>query len=212
MDAIAKTVAQALLEIDAVKFTPDDPKTFKSGIQSPVYIDNRTIPYFPEQWRRIIASFQDAIAEHNLSFDIVAGIAVAGVPHSAALAYATEYPSVFIRKESKDHGLKNRIEGGDVSGKTVLLIEDLVTTGGSSLDGVVELREAGATVQHAMAIVSYGFAEAASAYQATGVDLITLTTFDIILTEASARGIFNSEAVAIIRRWLDNPHDWEPTS
>ena len=129
----AAAVARALLEIDAVVFTPDAPITFKSGIKSPVYVDNRRVPFWPAQWRVVLDGF--AQAARGLTFDVIAGIAVGGVPHSSALAYLLGAPSVFVRKEAKEHGTRSQIEGGDVSGKTVLLVEDLVTTGGSSLAG-----------------------------------------------------------------------------
>ena len=197
---------KALLDIQAVKFSPDEPKTFKSGIISPVYVDNRAIPYHPQAWQQVIAGFQ--AKAKTLSFDIIAGIAVAGIPHSAALAYAMSKPSVFVRKEAKEHGLKNRIEGGDVSGKRVLLIEDLITTGGSSLDGVAELRKAGAIVEDCMAIVSYGFQESVAAFEQAGVTLHTLTNFDLILQEGLAMGYFQPGDAEIIRAWLADPHGW----
>ena len=198
----AQTIAQALLSIDAVKFTPDDPKTFKSGIIAPVYIDNRAIPYHPVVWQQVIAGFAEKAA--TLTYDVIAGIAVAGVPHSAALAYHLHQPSVFVRKEAKGHGLKNRIEGGTVEGKRVLLIEDLVTTGGSSLDGVNALREAGATVADALAIVSYGFPQAADAFNEAGVTLHTLTDFDAIISESTLR----TEDAETIQTWRSDPYGW----
>ncbi|GAB4313589.1 MAG: orotate phosphoribosyltransferase [Phototrophicales bacterium] len=197
---------QALLDIQAVKFTPNEPKTFKSGILSPIYIDNRAIPYHPQAWHKVIAGFQ-AIAK-TLDFDIIAGIAVAGIPHSAALAYVMNKPSVFVRKETKAHGLKNRIEGGDVSGKRVLLIEDLITTGGSSLAGVAELRRAGGIVTDCMAIVSYGFQQAVDAFQQAAVKLHTLTNFDQILQIGLQTGYFQPTDVKIIRAWMSNPYEW----
>jgi len=131
---------------------------------------------------------------------------VAGVPHSAALAYHLRQPSVFVRKEAKGHGLKNRIEGGTVEGKRVLLIEDLVTTGGSSLDGVKAMREAGATVADALAIVSYGFPQAADAFTEAGVTLHTLTNFDAIVSEAA----LSAEDSETIQTWRSDPYGWRP--
>lgn len=199
-------IADVLLDIQAVRYEPDNPKTFKSGIISPVYIDNRSVPFWPKAWNRVIAAFQQQAV--TIDFDVIAGIEAAGIPHSAALAYSMRRPSVFVRKQAKEHGLKNRVEGGDVGGQRVLLIEDLVTTGGSSLSGVQALREAGAIVEHCLAIVSYGFADAFDAFDATGVHLHTLTHFGAILERAGQRGALTSDAIAGIQGWLDDPWGW----
>jgi orotate phosphoribosyltransferase len=201
-------VARALLEIDAVVFTAHAPITFKSGIQSPVYVDNRRLPFWPEQWRQVIGGFRQLIEAETISFDIIAGIEAAGIPHSAALAYTLQKPSVFVRKQPKDHGTRNRVEGGDVTGRRVLLIEDLVTTGGSSLAGVEALREAGAVVEDCLCIISYGFSEAQSAFEAAGVRLRPLAPFRTIIAEASKSGRFEPEELEIVEAWFRDPHDW----
>ncbi len=202
-------VARALLEIRAVGFTPSKPITFKSGILSPVYVDNRTIPFHPHQWTIIIEGFQSLITTEKIVSDIIAGVAVGGVPHSAALSYLIKQPSVFIRKEAKEHGKGRRIEGGEVAGKHVLLIEDLVTTGGSSLSGVEALREEGAHVTDMLAIVSYGFEEATQAFANANVRLHTLTDFATILTEASSMQLFTDTEEALIQDWLSDPYTWK---
>ncbi|MBN2471052.1 MAG: orotate phosphoribosyltransferase [Anaerolineae bacterium] len=207
-EALQAAVARALLEIRAVVFTPRQPVTFKSGIQSPVYVDNRRLPFWPDQWRLVIEGFQGVVAAEGLAFDVVTGIAAAGIPHSAALAYALAVPSVFVRKEPKGHGLKSQIEGGDVRGRRVLLVEDLVTTGGSSLAGVAALRDAGATVTDALCITSYGFPEAEEAFQKAGVRLHPLTPFTTIAEQARAAGYFGEPELGLVRRWLDDPHGW----
>lgn len=205
-------IAKALLDIGAVGFAPGAPITFKSGIVSPVYVDNRMLIYHPQSWRRVIEGFAAAIADSALEFDLIAGVAVGGVPHSSALAYVLKAPSVFIRKESKGHGKSQRIEGGAVAGKTVLLVEDLVTTGGSGLSAVSALREAGARVTDMVAIVSYGFAEARAAFKEGRVKLHTLTDFDALLEGALQRGNLGDRDEAVIRAWLADPHHWESTS
>ena len=176
-----------------------------------MYVDNRRLIYHPPQWRIIIEGFTSAIDDLRLDFDVVAGVAVGGVPHSSALAYITGKPAVFIRKESKSHGKSQRIEGGDVSGKRVLLLEDLVTTGSSSLSAVNTLREAGALVADAIAIVSYGFSEATDAFAAAQLNLHTLTDFTTILELASERDLFSSVDEGIIHAWFRDPHAWEPS-
>ena len=141
-------------------------------------------------------------------FDVMAGIETAGIPHSSALAYVLQKPSVFVRKKPKEHGLKSKIEGGEVAGKHVLLIEDLVTTGGSSLAGVEALRQARAKVTDCLVIVNYGFPESQNAFQKAKIKLHTLTSFPVILQEAIKAGKINTKGKDIIEQWLQNPYEW----
>lgn len=208
LNQLQARVAEALLEIEAVVFTPKDPITFKSGILSPVYIDNRRLPFWPAQWQIVIEGFRDLIALHGIAYDVIAGIEAAGIPHSAALAYLTKTRSVFVRKQPKEHGTRSRIEGGDVSGRRVLLIEDLVTTGGSSLAGVEALREAGAEVKDCLCITSYGLPEAGRAFDEAGVRLHPLTPFASIVVEASKRGLFSDRELTTLEAWIRDPHSW----
>lgn len=205
-----RSIAKALLDIGAVGFAPYAPITFKSGIVSPVYVDNRRLIYHPKHWHIIIDGFASAIRDLSLNFDIVAGVAVGGVPHSSALAYVLRKPAVFIRKESKGHGKAQRIEGGEVSAKRVLLLEDLVTTGGSSLSAVAALRDADAVVSDVIAIVSYGFPQAAKAFEAAATNLHTLTDFMTILDLALEQNLYNGDEVDVIRAWFRDPHAWKP--
>ena len=201
-------VAQALVAVQGVVFRPDDPVTFKSGIQSPVYCDNRRLPFHPAQWHTVVEGFGRLVHERNISFDVIGGIEAAGIPHSAAFAYSIVKPSIFIRKAAKEYGTKRRVEGGDVTGKTVLLIEDLVTTGGSSLSGVQALRDEGAEVRDCLAIISYGFREATEQFAAAGVTLHALTTFAEVLQAAQSQGAIDASGAAIVRDWLRDPHGW----
>ena len=204
-----QSIAKALLDIGAVGFSPDAPITFKSGIRSPVYVDNRALIYHPDAWHIVVEGFRARIESLALQYDVIAGVAVGGVPHSSALAYMLRKPSVFIRKESKGHGKGQRIEGGPVEGCRVLLVEDLVTTGGSSLSAVGALREAGAAVGDMLAIVSYGLSEAATAFAESGVNLHTLTDIETLLAQALSRGQLDVQQVALVRRWLSDPYAWE---
>lgn len=208
MKTLSAQIASDLAQIGAVKFTPHNPIRFKSGILSPVYVDNRIIPYHPVTWERVITQFIH-IAEKNCApFDIVAGIATGGIPHSAVISYQTKVPSVYVRKEEKEHGMKNRVEGGDVSQKSILLVEDMITTGGSSLSGVSALRDSGAIVNDCIAIVSYDFPEAKHAFVNANVQLHTLTTFPIILAEAQALGLVDEAQAHLVTDWLQDPHGW----
>jgi orotate phosphoribosyltransferase len=201
-------VAQALLASDAVVFMPQEPVTFKSGLRSPVYVDNRRLPFCPEQWRTVLQGFQQVITERGIAFDVIAGIEAGGIPHSSALGYILQKPCVFVRKKTKEHGLRSRVEGGSVANKSVLLIEDLVTTGTSSLAGVEALRGEGALVEDCLSIVSYGLAEAEEAFEAAGVRLYPLASFDVILREALQSGRLNRKAAEIVEGWMRDPHGW----
>ena len=201
MNDIAQQIARALLDIRAVVFTPNAPITFKSGIVSPIYVDNRRLPYEPNAWHQVIAGFRRVIDGNALDFDVIAGIETGGIPHSAALAYTLERPSVFVRKQPKEHGMKRRVEGGEVGSKRVLLIEDLITTGGSSLSGVEALRDEGSQVIACLAIFSYGFPQAADAFTHANLPLLTLTTLDAVLEAAEQTGYLASDALAVVRDW-----------
>ena len=201
-------VAEALLDIGAVGFVPEAPIRFKSGILSPIYIDNRRLPFHATQWHIVIEGFHALIERESLNYGVIAGVAVGGVPHSSVLAYLLDRPSVFIRKEAKEHGTKKLVEGGDVSGKRVMLVEDLVTTGGSSLNAVNALRDEGAIVSDMVAIVSYGFDEARQAFAEANVQLHTLTDFSAIAEVAGKQDILGQDAMMVVQDWFGDPHGW----
>lgn len=203
-----KQVAQALLKIGAVGFKPNEPVTFKSGIISPVYVDNRKFPFHPQEWRIVIEGFKDIIARDNIAVDVIAGVETAGIPHSAALGFLMQKPSVFVRKEAKDHGLKKRVEGGDISGKKVLLIEDLVSTGGSSLSVIEAMRSEGGVVNDCAIIVTYGFQDSVEAFEKAKIKLHALTSFSVILEEALIMNKFSEDEKMIIEDWFNDPHGW----
>jgi orotate phosphoribosyltransferase len=220
----AAVVARALLEAGAVTLTPDAPVTFKSGLRSPVYVDNRRLISQPRPWHTVIEAFEAELLEGALlegellegaASDarddlVIAGVESAGIPHSSALAFATGRPSVFVRKAAKEHGLGRRVEGGEVAGRSVVLVEDMVTTGGSSLAAVEALREAGASVSGCLAIITYGFGEAVAAFADAGVQLRVLTTFEDVIREALAARRIGESSAALVRSWLADPHDWRP--
>ena len=207
MDA-QQQVAKALLKIGAVGFNVEKPITFKSGIISPVYVDNRKLPFYPKEWNLILEGFKDLIKKDGIDFDIVAGVEAAGIPHSAALGFLLNLPSVFIRKQAKDHGTKKLVEGGEVTGRRVLLLEDLVSTGISSLSAVKALRNEDAIVDDCLVIVSYDFFEAKEAFKNENVRLHFLTSFPVILEEAFKSGTLNEEQVEKIKEWFVDPHGW----
>lgn len=202
------STASLLLQNNIVGLVQGEPVKFKSGILSPVYTDNRKLPAHPLIWQKIIKEMERVITEKKIRFDMIAGIETAGIPHSAALGFFLKKPSVFVRKEAKGHGLKKRVEGGDVKGKRILLIEDLVSTGGSSLSGVQALRDEGAVVSDCLVIVNYGFPETKPNFKKAKVQLHALATFSEIADEAIAKKLFTKEQGREIRSWLKDPWGW----
>ncbi|TRZ54517.1 hypothetical protein D4Q76_02290 [archaeon] len=146
--------------------------------------------------------------EKALSVDMIAGIESAGISHSAVLGYEEKKPMVYVKKAVKEHGTKKRIEGGKVEGKKVLLLEDLVSTGGSSISGVNVLREEGAQVDDCIVIVSYGMKKATEKFDKEKVNLHTLTSFPIILEEAVSMGKISDEVSGTVKDWLADPDGW----
>ena len=207
-EARSREIAGALIAIDGVGFRPAAPITFKSGIKSPVYCDNRKFPFWPEQWAKVIHGFEELIAEREIVVDVVGGVEAAGIPHSAALGFSMRKPSVFIRKELKEHGTKKRVEGGDVTGLRVVLVEDLVTTGGSSIAAIEALRAEGAVVNDCLAIISYNFPEAMELFERSGVRLHATTTFQAVLKSALEREMIDEAGAAVVRDWLKEPRAW----
>ncbi len=201
-------IAQNLIEIGAVGFVPHQPITFKSGILSPVYIDNRRFPYHPEAWQVVLQAFKQKIKDEKIFVDVIAGVEAAGIPHSAALGFLMKKPSIFVRKKAKDHGTKNRIEGGEVKDKRVILIEDHITMGGSSLSVIEALRMAGAKVTDCLAITSYDFIQAKKAFAQAEVNLHILSPFPIILDTATAMKKFNQQEKKLITNWYQDPVNW----
>lgn len=201
----AVAVARALLEADTVTVSPDEPITFASGLRSPVYVDNRRLIFHPGPWRVVIDAFLARLHEEQDAAEVVAGVETAGIPHSSGLAFAAGLPSVFVRKHAKEHGLGHRVEGGDVAGRRVVLVEDMVTTGTSSLSAVAALRDAGAIVDRCLAIISYGFEATGTAFDSAAVTLDVLTSFETLLSEAVASGRLAERSAATLRAWLADP-------
>jgi orotate phosphoribosyltransferase len=202
------TSVQAILAAGVVGFAFDAPRTFKSGLKSPVYLDNRRLLTHPHEWHIVIRAMAAIVDGLGIPDPVIAGVETAGIPHSSALAYKMRLPTVFVRKQAKEHGLQQRIEGGDVYGRSVVLIEDQITTGGSSLSGVMALRDAGATVDHLIAITSYSLPEAADAFEHAGVKLHVMVSFADLLPAIRSSGRLNELQSASLERWLANPAAW----
>jgi orotate phosphoribosyltransferase len=202
-----KIIAQKLLEIKAVKLSPSDPFTWASGIKSPIYCDNRITLSFPKVRDLIIKGFVKESVNFG-DFDIVGGIATAGIPHGALLADRLNKPFIYVRDKPKGHGRQNQIEGNIKAGDRVLLIEDLISTGGSSLKSVEAIREVGANVVGVLAIFSYNFDEAGNAFSDANCKLITLSDYDILIMEAIKEKYISIEHQNTLVEWRKNPKTW----
>jgi orotate phosphoribosyltransferase len=207
-DAIMQAeVARNLLEIKAIKLSPSDPFTWASGIQSPIYCDNRVTLSYPT----VRTFLKKCLAEKSKdfgNFDVVAGVATAGIPHGALLADELEKPFIYVRSSAKDHGRRNLIEGELRQGQRVLLIEDLISTGGSCIVAAEALRDAGAVVVGVLAIFQYGFANANAAFSEKNIDFQTLTNYEILIQEATAMGYVTESDLITLKKWRENPAGW----
>ena len=200
-------IARKLLEIKAIKLSPSEPFTWASGIQSPIYCDNRVALSHPA----VRTSIKTALAQLSVefgTFDVVAGVATAGIPHGALLADVLEKPFIYVRSSAKDHGRRNLIEGELTPGQKVLIIEDLISTGGSCLTAVDAVQEAGGVVVGVLAIFQYGFEKADRAFQAKNINFQTLTNYDALILEAIKMGYVSEADLNTLKKWRENPDGW----
>lgn len=203
----ANRIARRLLEAGAVKLQPNNPFTWASGLRSPIYCDNRILLSYPTIRTEVI----DGLAELAIGFDDVygvAGVATAGIPHGALLADRLGLPFVYIRSKAKEHGRQNQIEGRVEPGKRYLVVEDLISTGGSSLKAIDALKAAGGDIAGAVAIFSYGFPAAGRAFEQADVKLQTISTYPTLLEEAVATGAISDEEATTLSSWREDPRAW----
>jgi orotate phosphoribosyltransferase len=201
-------VAQALLKVNAVGFSFNNPIRFKSGILSPIYVNNRNLPYYPAEWEIVIDELTDLLAEEDIKYDIIGSVELGGVSHASVIGFCLGKPSVIVRKQAKDHGMKERIVGGPVKDFPMFLFEDLVTMGSSSLEAIQVLREAGAIVNDCVSIVSYGFPEASIAFEKAYVKLYSLVPFFSIVEEALKMEKITEIQYENLYSWHIDPHGW----
>lgn len=204
---IANEVAQRLLQINAVKLNPQNPFTWASGIKSPIYCDNRLVLSFPAVRSFVIQAFVEKTLAFE-PFDIVAGVATAGIPHGALLADRLEKPFIYVREKAKSHGRQNQIEGNIWEGAKVLLIEDLISTGGSSLKAVETLREAGCEVVGVLAIFSYGFQKAEDVFNAADCPFDTLSNYNVLVEKAMDMQYISPNDLETLQDWRISPSTW----
>ncbi len=208
LTTLREQIAADLLEISALVLRPDEPFTWASGLRSPVYCDNRVTLAYPAIRARITAGFQELIGRTDATPDAVAGVATAGIPQAALVADRLQLPLAYVRASAKGHGRENRIEGRIEEGQRVVLIEDLISTGGSSVAAAEALRSAGVVPTAVLAIFSYGFDAAAERFAEASVAHATLTDFETLLRVAERAGALEASSLETLRAWRADPHAW----
>lgn len=204
----AKKTAEFLLQIKAVKLNKIEPFTWASGWKSPIYCDNRKTLSYPQIRTYIRQEFAEVIREEIGDVDVIAGVATGAVAIGALVAEELGKPFVYIRSSSKGHGLQNKIEGVIESGQSVVVIEDLISTGGSSLKAVEALRGAGCNVKALVAIFTYGFDVSEQAFADANCPLITLTDYEMLIDQALDSGYVTEAEVVSLKEWRKSPSTW----
>ena len=210
-DKIAMEVAAELLKIGAVKLSPEKPFIWASGWHSPIYCDNRISLSYPDSRNQIKNNFAELIQTNFSNADSIAAVATAGIAHGALIADHLQLPFSYVRSSPKEHGMKNLVEGRIESGQKVVVVEDLISTGGSSLKVVDALRDAGAIVIGLIAIFSYSFPDAEKKFEEYHIPLFTLTDYPTLLNMALQCGAISSEQIATLNEWRLNPASWNQT-
>lgn len=210
MKTLSRLVAEKLLAIKAVKLQPKNPFTWASGWKSPIYCDNRKTLSYPEIRTIIKTGICSTIQQNFGRIDAVAGVATGAIAQGALVADALGVPFVYVRSAPKDHGLENLIEGDLKPGWKVVVVEDLISTGASSLKAVEAVRKQQCDVVGMVAIFSYLFPTATQAFEQAGVKLLTLSNYEEVLEEAVATDYIAAEDIDILKEWRKNPADWNP--
>jgi len=205
----ALKVAEFLLQIKAIKLQPNNPFTWASGWNSPIYCDNRITLSFPNIRTFIRQAYSEAVIEYFGKPDIIAGVATGGIAQGALVAQELGLPFVYIRSSAKGHGMGNQIEGHYEKGQKVVVIEDLISTGGSSLKAIDALKEAELDVKGLIAIFTYGFKVATDSFQAANCPYVTLTNYDFLIEEALRKEYINEADLDSLRQWKDQPEIWK---
>jgi orotate phosphoribosyltransferase len=204
----ALKVAEFLLQIKAVKLQPNEPFTWASGWASPIYCDNRKTLSFPSIRTFIRQGYAEAILDHFGKPDVIAGVATGGIAQGALVAQELGIPFIYVRSSAKGHGLGNQIEGHYEKGQRVVVIEDLISTGGSSLVAVEALREAGCEVKGLVAIFTYGFEIALKNFADAECPFVTLTDYEHLIDQAVKLEYINESNVASLKKWKNDPANW----
>ena len=209
MDNLKKAFASKLLKIKAIKLQPNNPFTWASGWKSPFYCDNRKTLSYPDLRNYVKLELVHAILDRFPEVEAIAGVATGAIAQGALVADSLNLPFVYVRSKPKDHGLENLIEGELEPGAKVVVVEDLISTGGSSLKAVEALRKGGSEVIGMVASYTYGFPVAREAFEAAGVELVTLTDYEHVVAEALETGYIAESDVQLLNDWRRDPANWK---
>ena len=205
---LAEEFSAKLLHIQAIQLQPEAPFQWASGWRSPIYCDNRLTLSYPDIRDFIQNALHQGMKEHFPDAEAVAGVATAGIAHGLLLAEAASLPFAYVRSSAKSHGRQNRMEGRLEKGQKVVVVEDLISTGGSALDAVRALQDTGVVVQGVMALYHYGFSQADAAFEKAGLPLLTITDYPTTIRQALDEGRIEPEQEALLRAWREDPESW----
>jgi len=206
----AKKTAELLLQIKAIKLEPQEPFTWASGWKSPIYCDNRIILSYPVIRNYVRENFARQIEEKYGKPDVIAAVATGAIGIGMLVAEYLSLPFAYVRPEPKGHGRQNQIEGNLEEGQTVVVIEDLISTGNSSLNAVKALKEAGANVKGMFAIFTYGFSNSVQNFENLNIELHTLSDYEHLIETAQNTNYINIEEAGVLRKWREDPANWKP--
>lgn len=209
MDTLKSAFASRLLKINAIKLQPNNPFTWASGWKSPFYCDNRKTLSYPELRNYVKIELVHTILNHFPEVEAIAGVATGAIPQGALVADALNLPFVYVRNKPKDHGLENLIEGELKAGMKVVVIEDLISTGGSSLKAVEAIRNNACEVIGMVASYTYGFPVAKKAFKDAQIKLVTLTDYEHVVDEALKTGYIDDSDVEVLHEWRKDPAHWD---
>ncbi len=212
-DSIAQETAELLLQINAIKLKPQEPFTWSSGIKSPIYCDNRIVLSYPPIRNYLKDQMAKQVEQLYGKPDVIAGVATGAIGIGALVADVLGLPFIYVRPKPKSHGRQNQIEGQLESNQNVVVIEDLISTGGSSLNAVEALKsQAQAKVKGLIAIFSYGFKKAQKAFESSEVEYHTLSNYEVLIDKAFDTGYLNKEELGILKKWRLDPENWDYTN
>jgi orotate phosphoribosyltransferase len=208
MTSAASSIAEKLLQINAVKLNIDNPYTWASGWRSPIYCDNRRALGFPFVRDFIKSELSAVIFEHFAEAETVAGVATAGISWGAMAADQLKLPFMYVRPKPKEHGMGNQIEGMYEVGQKVIVVEDLISTGKSSLQVCEVLQKEGLIIEGMISIFNYGFPQATEAFDKAGIKLYSLSNYEALINHANEKGDLTEETLKLLLKWRENPAEW----